>query len=232
MHRPRCRSGITRPSSRTYSDSGSVPSRNSSSPASASASSAASAMYCRDSLSSWANPGTVRSMVSIDCIAALYYDYRSLDTGADPHWPASILELVGQPDAAAVRRTGRSGGRPAAGARRRLQLQALGDVELDACLRAARCALPWRPGRRAARCSARPPAPGCRWRRCAPPADPDRAPGAPCPADRRSRRRCRSASPGRRRSPPPPARRAGRRRCRTADAPAPRPAAAAARWTA
>ena len=62
--------------------------------------------------------------------------------------PPSVFELVGQPDAGPVRRAGRSGGGAGAGARRCLQLQALGDVDLDARLRAAGRTLSARPDRR------------------------------------------------------------------------------------
>ncbi len=60
---------LTLPSSRMWSASGRLPSRNSTSPAPTSASSPAAARCFKDVLSSCAKPGTIRSVVSIDCIS-------------------------------------------------------------------------------------------------------------------------------------------------------------------
>src|SRR4029077_7289277 len=78
-----------------------------------------------------------RSTASPPCITIVLWIQAPARIGQ-----RSILKLVGQPDADAVRCSGRARGASTACACRGLQLQALGDVELDVCLRPARCALP------------------------------------------------------------------------------------------
>src|SRR5690242_8421503 len=134
---------LTVPSSRTYSDSGSVPWRNNTSPASISAKFPAAATWSSAASSSSANPGTLRSIVAIGCMSpglkGAVASIRSVTWGCRCR-QTSVFELIGQPDAgsAAVAGTLRVAAAHAGGG---FKLQAFGDVILQRCLGAARGAL-------------------------------------------------------------------------------------------
>ncbi len=106
MHRLPCRSDSPCRRAGHTDDSGSAPSRNSTSPAPASARSPVGGDTApATSPSSWSKPGTVRSIVSIDCIASLASPTRCSGYMRPRRGDCqrSILELVGQSDAGAVR---------------------------------------------------------------------------------------------------------------------------------